>query len=317
MVKFTIIENDGSKIYTDENKKYAYATEKNLNGSRIITINDSNIDNLSSESVYDLLHLIYFNAAKDGVKLMVESAKQLLTSKSQPEDILVKNIEPIRFDGEIDIDNEMALYMCIEPPVRNACMILNEMGITTLMSSANKVDVENKNKKIDYFRNRSGEHFNIGNGYAWIMIDWESLSQYNKQKLIMLNNGTIPIELSDKEKENLAHNCEINNFPVSQKELVSFFQIVSERLLSIRDRTVLKLEVNSNEDNYFDQNRRGYACNNSLCNHGDNYRTVVIRYPLDESTTVYQVNNYFMGIIKHLDIQKKQIKPSDSKKMGI
>ena len=316
-MKFIITDIDGSKIYTDENKEYEYATEKNSNGNRTVTINDINIDRLSSESIYDLLHLIYFNAAREGVKLIIESAKPLLTSKIQQEDILVKYIEPIRFDGEIDIADEMALYMCIESPVRNACMSLNEMGITTLMSSANKIDVESRNQKIDRFQNYGGEHFNIGNGYAWIMIDWETLSQDNKQKLIMLNNGTIPIELSDKEKTNLVHNCEINNFIVSQKELVSFFQIISVRLLSIGDRSLLKLETNSEEEKYFEQNRHGYVCNNSLCNHGDNYRTVVIRYPLDESTTISQVDNYFKNIIKYLSIQKEQSNSFDSEKKGI
>lgn len=314
-MRFIITDIGDSKIYTDENKEYEYATEKNSNGNRTVTINDINIDRLSNESIYDLLHLIYYIAARDGVKLKIESAKPLLTSEIQQEDILVKNIEPIRFDGEIDIDDEMALYMCIESPVRNACMSLNEMGITTLMSSANKIDVESRNQKIDYYQ--STEHFNIGNGYAWIMIDWETLSQDNKQKLIMLNNGTIPIELSDKEKANLVHNCEINKCTVSQKELVSFLQIISARLFSRGDRSLLKLEANFDEEKYYEQNRRCYVCNNSLCNHGDNYRTVVIRYPLDESTTISQVDNYFKNVIKYLSIQKKQSHSSDSEKRGI
>lgn len=313
-MKFIVSERNDSTVYTDENQKYEFAIEKKLNENRIVTINESDIEELSKDEVYKLLSFIYYRAAKDGVKLKVETTKPLVMNQEQLGEILVKDIEPIKFDGEIDISDEMALYMCIEFPVRNACMMLNEMGINTLMSSANKTDVESRNQKIDAFQNRSGEHFNIGNGYAWIMIDWESLSQDNKQKFIMLNNAIIPIELSNMEKENLIHNCEVNNFDVSQKELVSFFQVISFSLLSTNNRSLFKLHVNSDEDAYYEQNRRGYACNNSLCNHGDNFRTVVIRYPLDENVTASQVNNYFMGIIKHLNVQKKQVVPSDSKK---
>lgn len=317
-MRFLIVEKEDSKVYVDETRKIEFAIEKNVDGIRTITVNDSYIEGMDDSEIYKLLGTFYENAAKDGVKLKIESTKSLSLDKNQLQETLVKDIEPIKFDGEIDITDDMTLFMCIEPPVRKACMMLKNMGINTLMSSANKVDVESRNTRIKGFENRgNGEHFNLGNGYAWIMIDWETLSQDNKQKIIMLNNGTIPIELSDKEKENLVHNCEINNFTPSQKELVSFFQIISVRLLYIGDRSSLKLVADSNEDNYYEQNRRGYVCNNSLCNHGDNYRTVVIRYPLDENTTVSQVDNYFTGIIKHLSIQKKQINQADSAKMSI
>ena len=42
---------------------------------------------------------------------------------------------------------------------------------------------------------------------------------------------------------------------------------------------------------------------NSLCNHGKDYRTVVIRYPLDENTTITEVEEYYRNIIKNLSRQ--------------
>ena len=59
------------------------------------------------------------------------------------------------------------------------------------MSSANLEDAKSADipeKSGDVLYIGQNTHFSIGNGYAWIMIDWESLSPDNKQKFI---NGDI------------------------------------------------------------------------------------------------------------------------------
>ena len=302
-MRFFSSKQNNIRVYTDESETIEFAREEEMDGKRIITVNDTNLETLSSEDVYTLFSKIYYIAAKDGVTPIVITAKSPVTMETK--DILVKDIDPIKFDGEIDIENEMALYMCIEAPVRKACMALNQKGIQTLMSSANKNDVESRNQRIGIYRNfGGGSHFNLGNGYAWIMIDWESLSTENKKRLIMLNNGTVSIELSEQERKNLIHNCELNHIEVSQKELVSFLEVFDMNSYSLNGNSLLQLDTSTEEDSYFQQNRRGYACLNSLCNHGEDFRTVVLRCPLDEETTTSQVEEYFMMIIKFLEDQK-------------
>ena len=56
----------------------------------------------------------------------------------------------------------------------------------------------------------------------------------------------------------------------------------------------------------FDKYRRGYTCVNSLCNHGFDFRTVVLRYPLDEETTVSDVIKYFSMIVNKLVDQRSE-----------
>jgi len=301
------IEKDDTRVYVDETEEIEFATEKDIDGSRVVTVNDMNLEKLSAEDIHKLFKCIYFFAAKAGVNPIIESTKSQQVIKDSPQELLVRDVNPINFDGEMDISDELSLYMCIESPVRNACMLLNEMGITTLMSSANKTDVESRSQKIDRYENLgSGEHFNLGNGYAWIMIDWESLSEENKQRIIMLNNGSITIELSETEKQNLSYNCSINNKEPSQKELVKLVEVFDYRVYWRNRSRIGKLSTDSEEDAYFQANREGYGCINSLCNHGEDYRTVVLRCPLDENTTVSQASNFFMSLIKKLVDQKKQ-----------
>lgn len=219
-------------------------------------------------------------------------------------------MNPIKFDGEIKLSDEVSLYTCIELPLINAVKELNDMGMTTLMSSANKIDVSKRNEPIKkLINNGNGEHFNLGNGYSWVMIDWESLSDENKRQFILMNNGSIPINMSDVALNNLKHNCEINKLPVLPKELIAFYEVFDFRVFTQDSSLIGKLPTDKPEDFQFQKSRRGYGCVNSLCNHGKDYRTVVIRYPLDENTTITEVEEYYRNIIKNLSRQD-QVKHS-------
>lgn len=63
------------------------------------------------------------------------------------------------------------------------------------------------------------------------MIDWETLTPENKSILINLKLGNTPIPLTEKEKNNLIHNCKLNNIDPNQSELIAFFEVVDERVL--------------------------------------------------------------------------------------
>ena len=268
-------------------------------------MNEENCLKLSSDVIFKLFNNIYFLAAKEGFfpKCTSTLIQNYIVSDNN---MLVKDIKPINFDGEIDISDVNSLSMCIELPVRDACSKLNQKGIKTLMSSANQNDVEKRYEKINRYSNHPSEHYNIGNGYAWIMIDWETLTPENKSILINLKIGNTPIPLTEKEKNNLIHNCKLNNIDPNQSELIAFFEVVDERVLYENRDMIGQLPKDSEEDICFDKYRRGYTCVNSLCNHGFDFRTVVLRYPLDEETTVSDVIKYFSMIVNKLVDQRSE-----------
>lgn len=296
-------ENITTFFLVKDNKEIPITVCERKDKFYIVTFDDSIIDELTSETFTGIMEKIYFDASKAG--LDVKCDKELFFKKilNNDEDKLVSEVEPIIFDGEIKLD-EMSLYMCIEEPVREACKTLSDKKIVTLMSSANKNDVSSRNEKIAGLKHVRGEnHFNIGNGYAWIMIDWQTLSPDNKKLFTQLNKGEIPIPLTETERTNFEHNCAINNFPVKQSELIKFFEILNFYKF-LEDRSAFgHLEKTCEEDSYFDSVRNGYACYDSLNNHGDDYRVVVIRYPIDETTKVSDVRRYFDSIVSKLCLQ--------------
>ena len=303
MYNFIIKKLENKVTIYDDTGTIELASYIDENCIRSITLYDDNCIKFSDGIVSSLIKGLYLNASKEGLKPICGST--LIQKFVDSTSYLVADIEPIVFDGEIDVSDNNALGMCIELPVRGACQKLNSMGITTLMSSANKNDVLARDEKIDQLSNYGNSHFNLGNGYAWIMIDWESLSMENKQKLILLNNGTITIELSDIEKQNLYHNCNVNNLEPSQKELIKFLEVFDYRVFQQDRSRIGHLTITSEEDAYFQTNRQGYACINSLCNHGVDYRVVVIRYPINDKTIITDVEKYFSIIINNLKKQKQ------------
>ena len=302
-----IEKKDGDRVvfYDEKNSlelAYYYDDENKI---RHIIVNEENCLKISSEVIFKLFNNIYFLAAKEGFfpKCTSTLIQNYIVSDNS---MLVKDIKPINFDGEIDISDVNSLSMCIELPVRDACSKLNQKGIKTLMSSANQQDVEKRYEKIKSYSNFANEHYNIGNGYAWIMIDWETLTLENKRILINLKLGNISIPLTEKEKNNLIHNCKLNNINPSQSELIAFFEVVDERVLHENRDIIGQLSKDSEEDICFDKYRRGYACINSLCNHGFDFRVVVLRYPIDEETTISDVIKYFSMIVNQLVDQRSE-----------
>lgn len=77
-----------------------------------------------------------------------------------PDNTLISSVEPIEMGG-ITTEKAADLDKLVEFPLLEACKILNDKGIETVFSSANKKDVEQ--------------------GYAYISINFEKLSQRNKE----------------------------------------------------------------------------------------------------------------------------------------
>lgn len=113
--------------------------------------------------------------------------------------MLISEIEPIDSVG-IDLlkreDVETVIDEIIELPLRRACKIFMKKGIETVMSSANKNNVltpgETPTEKEDVYGNNQQwidprpSFEDAGKGYAWIMINFDSLSDENKEWLFDL-----------------------------------------------------------------------------------------------------------------------------------
>ena len=113
--------------------------------------------------------------------------------------MLIKEIKPIGKVGKNLVGNESAeeiIDKIIELPLRKACKIYKNKNIETNMSSANKKNLPKKGKrvekedlkidnKIHYF---TPNFLSAGRGYAWIMINYDALSNGNKEKIFEMLN---------------------------------------------------------------------------------------------------------------------------------
>ena len=108
--------------------------------------------------------------------------------------MLISDIEPIgeaTTDLFVEESNDL-IDRIIELPLRKACKIFRDKGIETIMSSANKNNVledgKSPTEKDDVYgtleKLMESHYFTeAGNGYAWIMLNYNSLSIDNKEML--------------------------------------------------------------------------------------------------------------------------------------
>ena len=111
--------------------------------------------------------------------------------------MFIREIEPIGSLGQSVVNKENSdelIDKMLELPVRQACRVWKEKGIETVMSSANKNNVLREGKKrLEKEDVRDKEFYldsptfkDAGRGYAWIMLNFDSLSCQNKTLLFHL-----------------------------------------------------------------------------------------------------------------------------------
>ena len=112
--------------------------------------------------------------------------------------MLIKEIKPIGKVGKKLLEKEEAdsiIDKIIELPLRKACKIFKNKKIETNMSSSNKKNlvpkgkkrIEKEDLKLDDKFHLVGPNFtDVGKGYAWIMINYDSLSSKNQEKIFEL-----------------------------------------------------------------------------------------------------------------------------------
>ena len=113
--------------------------------------------------------------------------------------MLIRDIEPIGKPNMnlLETDENDIIDEIIELPLRNACRIFREKGIETVMSSANRNNllkegekpIEKEDVYAGYFKILETHTFyEAGKGYAWIMVNFDTLSNENKDLMFELED---------------------------------------------------------------------------------------------------------------------------------
>lgn len=195
--------------------------------------------------------------------------------------MLIKDIKPIDKWGrnllkETDCDAETMIKEMIELPLQEPCRIFRKKGIQTVMSSANgnnilkpgqkPIEKEDVYGEKQLFWEERPTYEEAGRGYAWIMLDFNSLSNENKEWLFSLEEKT-----GKKGEKGIwfVHPCELKNV---------------------------------------DQNSEFEKRHIVLAYHWARYpmHTVILRMPINEETTVEEVEEYFSTLAKGFRSQVRE-----------
>lgn len=186
--------------------------------------------------------------------------------------MLIKEIKPIGKVGKdlLKCENsDQVIDKIIELPLRKACKILKNKNIETNMSSSNRKNLPKKGKKriekedleiddkIHYFK---PNFISAGKGYAWIMLNYDKLSEENKNKIYDLKNDLGESIIW------LVYSMYYAKFPKEDK-------------------------IYGEYEKRFDNDSFRMVYNNKYPK-----RAVFIRMPIDDNTTVEEVEEYFCKI---------------------
>ena len=202
--------------------------------------------------------------------------------------MLISEIKPIGKFGKNMLENEDAdelIYKIIEKPLQNACKACKDKNIETVMSSANKNNImTKKQKRINKHelkqmlqKNKLLNFEYVGKGYAWIMINYNTLSDENRKIAFALEN-----ELGEDSvwfvKENYT---DVKNFIRRKLKLKEVEQVFNDKYADEFKKRQLKLVYKNTYPS----------------------RNVFIRMPIDETTKVQDVDLYFKQIISKFEEQ--------------
>ena len=196
--------------------------------------------------------------------------------------MLVNEIKPIGKVGKNLLENKNAyeiIETIIEMPMQKACKACKDKNIETSMSSANKKNIVKDNKKrinkqdlIEMNKKEKNPTFiQVGKGYAWLMLNYNTLSDENKKILFTLE------EKYGEDTILFAKSCLI------------------ETINKMRKIVKLKPLTEEFSDQYADKFKKKQI----LLVYNNKYprRSIFIRMPIDKSTSVEQVEIFFDEII--------------------
>lgn len=199
--------------------------------------------------------------------------------------MLVSEVKRIGKVGKNLLENKNAdeiIELIIEKPLQKACKQCKEKNIETVMSSANKKNILKENQKRVKRKNyleRAQKHklqnfLQAGKGYAWLMINYNTLSDENREIIFLL------------EKE------------LGEDAIWFVKSSYVETMNAIRKPLKLKLMEEKFEDKY----AKKFQERQLLVMYNNKYprRNVFIRMPIDEKTKVEEVETYFEEVLSKL-----------------
>ena len=202
--------------------------------------------------------------------------------------LLVSEVKPIGKVGKNLLENRNAeeiIKTIIEKPMQKACLVCKEKNIETAMSSANKNNIVKKNKirinkkqvmeKLE--NNKTQTFLEAGKGYAWLMLNYNTLSDENKEILFSLE------ETLGEDSIWFVKSCYI------------------ETMNKLRKPFKLRPLVETFDDKYAEKFKEKQII--LMYNNKYPRRSTFIRMPIYENTTVEDVEYYFERIISKLKTQ--------------
>lgn len=218
--------------------------------------------------------------------------------------MLIKEISPIT-SAQVKLTEQKSAFNIIdevvELPLRKACKIFNTLGIETVMSSANQTNVlkadEKPKEKADVYNPEKflEKHtfYEAGFGYAWIMLNFNSLSNANKDLLFNLETKlgqnkiwfVHPAEMDSNIEFCLKTGKYDYNFlrqAIPEEDIPKNIEI-DEKLIEFEKRHIVLL----------------YPWENSST------EAVFLRMPINDKTTVQEVEQYFVNFAKCFHNQTK------------
>lgn len=205
--------------------------------------------------------------------------------------MLVSEVKPIGKVGKNLLKSKNAdeiIEAIIEKPLQKACKLCKNKQIETSMSSANKKNIVKANKKVvnkkDIIEmNKKGKYptfIQAGKGYAWIMLNYNTLSDENRKVLFALENS------------------------LGEDTIWFVKSCYVETMNKLRKVLKIKPLVENFDDAFAEEFKKRQL----LLMYNNKYprRSVFIRMPINETTTVEQVEEYFTHIINKLQINSKQ-----------
>lgn len=242
--------------------------------------------------------------------------KKMQSYSINVDSLKIKDIKPIDCVGKNLLNSsnfEDIIDNIVELPLREACKIFRRKGIETVMSSANKNNVLKNGQKPLERENVSGNSNYIfmpksryiprydgtdiiygptfedaGKGYAWIMLNYETLSDENKDLLF---------ELEDEKHENGEN--------------------IGQKRVWFIEPGGLSLDFNKMDESTDVRDVR-FKDKSIVLSYNDRYpkKVVILRFPVNENTTVKEIIEYFKKIAEKFREQTKKEKIQvDTEKM--
>lgn len=225
----------------------------------------------------------------------------------------IKDIEPIDKMGRNllkENNPDELIDRIIELPFRKICRLFREKGIETVMSSANKNNVlkpgEKRLEKEDVYGNGQQWFYprptydDAGKGYVWIMLNFDTLSDENKDILFSLESTTNSEGKRTGDKAIwFAHPCEMGNL---EYDLRCGKHTYEELLQFLSEEEIPKGIEFDPKLAEFEKRHIVLGYNGGIYP----MQTVFLRMPVDEQTTVDDVEEYFGKFVHILKDQKEE-----------